>query len=428
MIDIQLIRNNPSKYKLAATNKKVSCNIDLLLSTDEKRSAILKKLQNLQTDRNRLSEQFHQHKNNQDKLCQLRSQIAKIKKNIELLKTELATQKRILDNEMLLVAQPPKDDVPIGKSDLDNKLLYHVGQVPNHESTPFSHIELIEKLNLGNFTKAVNLSGSRSYILKAAGSILEQAVMRLSYDLLLKRSFVPMTVPVLVNFNCMLGTGYFPQGQDQAYIIEKDNMALVGTSEVSLCGFYQKTTFDAKDLPIKMMAWTSCFRREAGSYGKDTKGLYRVHQFQKIEQVIICKPDHKESEHLHQKLLSNSEDILRLLELPYRVVHVCTGDLGQGQYYKHDIEVWMPSRKSYGESHSCSSFNDFQSRRLKIKYRNPETKKTDYCFTLNNTAIASPRILIPLLEIHQTKDGDVKIPKALQKYCDDKKYVSEIKF
>ena len=213
----------------------------------------------------------------------------------------------------------------------------------------------------------------------------------------------------------MVGTGYFPTGREQAYCVEKDNLALVGTSEVSLTSFHSDEILEVADLPKKYMAQSSCFRREAGTYGKDTQGLYRVHQFQKIEQVIICKASAETSAALHDELVANGEAVLKALELPYRVVYVCTGDLGQGQLRKHDLETWMPSRNSYGETHSCSSFHDFQSRRLNLRYKDPDGKK-QYCHTLNNTAVASPRILIPLLECHQMAGGQIKIPTQLQPY------------
>ena len=216
----------------------------------------------------------------------------------------------------------------------------------------------------------------------------------------------------------MIGTGYFPNGKEQAYFVEKDELALVGTSEVPIASMYSDEMLDRELLPLKFMAQSSCFRREAGTYGKDTHGLYRVHQFQKVEQVILAPADEALSEQLHNELLNNSEEILQGLDLAYRVVYVCTGDLGQGQVRKHDIETWMPSRQAYNETHSCSTFHDFQARRLKIRYKDQKTKAKDFCHTLNNTAIASPRVLIPFIENHQLADGRIKIPAALQPFLD----------
>ena len=224
-----------------------------------------------------------------------------------------------------------------------------------------------------------------------------------------------MQIPVLVTEECMTGTGYFPTGREQAYFVEKDRLALVGTSEVSLTSYHAGEMLKDTELPIRYMALSSCFRREAGTYGKDTSGLYRVHQFQKIEQVIIGPNDAAASEALHKELVENAEGILQAFGLPYRVVYVCTGDLGQGQLRKHDIETWMPSRNAYSETHSCSSFHEFQSRRLNLRYKDKDGNKF-FCHTLNNTAIATPRVLILLIEHYQQKDGSIRIPEALIPY------------
>ena len=261
----------------------------------------------------------------------------------------------------------------------------------------------------------MKLAGSRSYVLKGLGAQLEQAVLRLTIDHLLRKGYTQLSIPVLVKEEAMEGTGYFPSGREQAYLVERDQLVLVGTAEVSLTSYHAGEILKEEQLPLRYMAQSNCFRREAGTYGKDTAGLYRVHQFQKIEQVVISRGDPADSDALHNELLGNAEEILQALELPCRVVYVCTGDLGQGQVRKHDIETWMPSRKAYGETHSCSTFHDFQARRLKLRYKDKSGQNL-FCYTLNNTAIATPRVLIPLLENHQQADGSVRIPKALQPY------------
>ena len=324
----------------------------------------------------------------------------------------------------LRVPQPPEKNVPLGSSDQDNRELKKVLSPSKNQRR--SHQELGEALSLIDFKHAVKLSGSRSYVLTGRGALLEQAILRLAYDHCMNQNYKAMSVPVLVSEACMEGTGYFPTGKDQSYHCEQDRLCLVGTGEVPVCAFYMDQMIRAEDLPLKLFTQTSCFRREAGSYGKDTKGLYRVHQFQKVEQVIIGANCKSLSEGYHAELLANSEDILQSLELPYRVVEVCTGDLGSGAYYKHDIEAWMPSRDSYGETHSCSAFLEYQSRRLKIRYKDSDGR-IHYCHTLNNTAIASPRILIPFLEIHQNIAGDdIHIPEALQPYLFGASKLSEI--
>jgi seryl-tRNA synthetase len=229
------------------------------------------------------------------------------------------------------------------------------------------------------------------------------------------KGYTLLNVPVLVNEDVMYGTGYFPIGRDEAYLCERDKQALVGTSEVSLTAYHTDEILEAGDLPKKYIAFSTCFRREAGAAGKDTRGLYRIHFFDKVEQVVICEADVEPSKRFHDEILANSEDVLRALGLPYRVVNVCTGDLGLGQVQKYDIETWMPSRGSYGETHSASRFYDFQARRLNIRYRDADGN-LQHCHTLNNTVIASPRILIPILELFQNADGSVTVPEPLRPY------------
>jgi len=235
---------------------------------------------------------------------------------------------------------------------------------------------------------------------------------------------VPLTVPVLVRDAMMVGTGYFPGGEEQAYRCERDEMSLVGTAEVSLTAYHCDEILDEKDLPIKHVAVSTCFRREAGAAGKDTAGLYRVHFFDKVEQVIVCRNDEQISIDHHREILANAEAVLQALELPYRVVNVCTGDLGQGQVQKFDIETWMPSRNGYGETHSASRFYEFQARRLNLRYRQESGKKMRFCHTLNNTVIASPRILIALMENHQNADGSITVPAALRPYMYGKEKIA----
>jgi seryl-tRNA synthetase len=263
----------------------------------------------------------------------------------------------------------------------------------------------------------VKLAGSRSYFLTGMGTLLHLGVLRLAFDMMVERGFLPMTVPVLVREEAMTGTGYFPIGREQAYTMSDDQPPtfLVGTAEVSLTAYHMNETLDERILPRKYVALSSCFRREAGTHGKDTAGLYRVHQFDKVEQVVICRNDPAESKRWHYAILEHAEAVLQRLNLPHRVVSVCTGDLGQGQAAKFDIETWMPSRASYGETHSASRFYEFQARRLNMKYRDEEGH-VRLCHTLNNTVIASPRILIPILENYQNADGSVTIPHVLRPY------------
>ena len=263
----------------------------------------------------------------------------------------------------------------------------------------------------------MKLAGTRSYFLVGDGARLEWAVLQFAFELIRQRGFTPMIVPLLVRDEAMYGTAYFPWGREQAYRMEDENVAinLVGTAEVSLTAYHMGETLNEADLPRLTAALSPCFRREAGTYGKDTRGIYRIHQFQKVEQVVVCRNDVEESKRWHQAILENAEAVLQALELPYRVVAVCTGDLGAGQAAKFDIETWMPGREAYGETHSASRFYEFQARRLNLRYRDSDGQLR-FCHTLNNTVIASPRILIPILENFQNADGSVTIPKVLRPY------------
>jgi seryl-tRNA synthetase len=275
------------------------------------------------------------------------------------------------------------------------------------------HIALGTALGILDFDRGVKIAGSRSYVLRGDGALLYQAVLRFAQDLVAARGYEPMVVPVLVTEQCMIGTGYFPGGRDQAYITQDDSV-LVGTSEVSLASFFANEILEEKELPRRLSATSTCFRREAGAAGKDTAGLYRVHQFDKVEQVIVHKADEQEHIALHEEIIANSEAILQSLKLPYRVLKVCTGDMGQGKWRMYDLETWMPSRNAYGETHSGSALRDFQSRRLNLRYRPAGSKQPAYCYSLNNTAIACPRILIAIMENYQNPDGSITIPQALR--------------
>lgn len=413
MLDIKFIRDNIDAVKKGARDKRNSIDIDLLLKLDAEIRPSKAEVESLQAERNRLSKEIG--KAPADQRDAMKAQVADIKAKMERIESSIVQSEEQLAQLLMLVPQPARADVPIGKDDSENVEVKKWGTPPEFDFKPIDHITLGTKLGLVDFERGVRIAGSRSYVLTGTGARLEQAVLRYVYDKLVAKGYAAMSVPVLVREDCMTGTGYFPTGRDQAYYVEKDELALVGTAEVPLTSFYAGEILPEEKLPIKMMAWSGCFRREAGTYGKDTSGLYRVHQFQKIEQVIIGTADVQQSEAYHNELLNNAEECLQDFGLPYRVVYVCTGDLGQGQVRKHDIETWMPSRAGYGETHSCSTFHEFQARRLKLRYKGKDGQ-TKICHTLNNTAIASPRVLISLLEVHQRKDGSVAIPKCLIPY------------
>jgi seryl-tRNA synthetase len=415
MLDIKFIRQYKERVQEGTLLKNFPVSIHDLLILEEKIRHIKQNLEEQQAMRNALSKEMASPLPLEEKEAK-KNQVLHLKKEIEIFSGELSRLNQDFTKLMLLVAQPPAPDVPTGKDDQDNLPIRIWGQPKPKAETPLDHMVLGERLRLIDFERGVKIAGSRSFIFTGIGALLEQAILRLTYDRLVATGFTPLSVPVLVKEDAMEGTGYFPLGRDQAYLCERDQMALIGTSEVPLCSYHRDEILPEDKLPLRYMALTPCFRREAGSYGKDTKGLYRVHQFHKIEMVILGKSDEKESLKLHDELLSQGEWLLQALELPYRVVYVCTGDLGQGQVRKHDLETWMPSRNSYGETHSCSTFHDFQSRRLQIRYRENLSGDKKLVYTLNNTACATPRIILALLENHQTPEGTIKLPKALWPY------------
>ena len=417
MLDIKFIRENAEVVKKAAKDKLFNVDIDRLLEVDTNLKLLNQKLDELKEERNKLSSLIpslssEEKQEKIDYVKTLKGQISEIENEIIPLKEEF-------DNIMLTVPNPTLPEVPVGKDENDNVELRKWGEIRKFDFTPRDHVELGQMLDLMDFAHASKIAGARTYYLKNDAVLLEMAICRYVLDKLVSKGFCPMTVPVMVKDVAMKGTGYFPLGKEQAYAITEDDLYLVGTSEVSLVSYHNSEILNKKDLPILYAGYSNCFRREAGTYGKDTRGLYRVHQFTKIEQVAICEADSDKQYELHNFLLNNSEEILQDLKIPYRVVQVCTGDIGIGQIRKHDIEAWMPSRNAYSETHSCSSFNDFQARRSNIKYRD-EDGNTKYVYTLNNTAIASPRILIPVLENYQNEDGTVTIPDVLVPYMGGK--------
>ena len=412
MLDIKFIRENPELIKKTAKEKLVDIDVDRLLEVDKLVKENLTEVEALRAERNKLSNEISKLQGEEkqlkvERVRELKDKISKIEEVLNPLQEEF-------EDLMLRVPAPTLEEVPVGESDADNVEIRKVGEIRKFDFTPKAHYELGEELDLMDFSHASKIAGSRTYYLKNEAALLEMAVCRFVIDKLIKKGFTLMTVPVMVKDIAMRGTGYFPIGKEQAYEIGEDGLYLVGTSEVSLVSYHNGEIVNL-DKPILYAGYSSCFRREAGTYGKDTKGLYRVHQFTKIEQVVICKADYEEQYKLHNFILNNSEEILQDLKIPYRVVQVCTGDIGLGQVRKHDIEAWMPSRNAYSETHSCSSFNDFQARRSNIKYKD-ENGELKYAFTLNNTAVASPRILIPILENYQNEDGSITIPEVLVPY------------
>ena len=442
MLDIKFIRENAERIKQAARDKRIECDVDRLVEVDRRRREVQVELDGLRTkvkESGQLVGQLRNAKSDWYKKAIAQGKTdADIKAETDRVQAELtAIKPRVKELEesegpilaefeqlMLTIPQPADPDVPVGKDDTQNVELRRVGEPRRFEFEPKDHVTLGTELGIIDIERGVKLAGSRNYILKGDGALLHQAVLRLAQDMMVSRGFTPMVVPVLVKEEVMYGTGYFPSGRDQAYLCERDAMSLVGTAEVPLTAYHTDEILAEADLPIKLCAMSTCFRREAGAAGKDTYGLYRIHLFDKVEQVVICRNDVEESKRFHEEILRNAEDVLAALGLPYRVVNVCTGDLGMGQVRKFDIETWMPSRNAYSETHSASRFYEFQARRLKLRYRDG-AKKVHFGHTLNNTVIASPRILIPILELHQNADGTVTIPQALRPYLSGRERIEK---
>ena len=413
MLDIAFIREFPELVKAGAKKKRIPVDVDRLLDVDRQRRALITEIEQLRAERNRQSKLVSSVPASEREalLADTRAIIEQLKLN----ETALAPLEEEFERLMLQVPNVPAPDVPEGLTDADNVEVRRWGEPPTFAFPPRDHVELGERLDLIDIKRAVRIAGSRTYYLKNEAVLLELAVLRFTLDHMIRKGFTPMLVPHLVKDEAMIGTAYFPGGEEQAYRIEKDAVNLIGTSEVPLTAYHYDEILPEAELPKRYIGMSTCYRREAGTYGRDTRGIYRIHQFHKVEQVIICVADEQVSIAEHERIVGNAEEVLQALQLPYRVVNVCGGDLGAPQVMKYDIETWMPSRKSYGETHSASRFYDFQARRLKLRYRDRQGK-VHYAHTLNNTVIASPRILIPLLEIYQQEDGSVIVPEVLRPY------------
>jgi seryl-tRNA synthetase len=413
MLDIAFIRQSPEVVRAAVKNKRLDLDVDLLLEADRTRRETVSLLDTKRARKNALSSLIP--KAAADDRAKLVAEAKEVRADIERLEPSLAEANKTFEALMLRVPSIPRPEVPIGKGEEDNVEIRKVGTPRAFDFEPKDHVDLMVSLGLVDWDGPRRFAGGRSYALIRQGALLELAVTRLAVDILASRGLDIVIPPVMVKERAMIGTGFFPLGREEAYAITADELFLIGTSEVALVSLHADETLDAARLPIRYAGLSPCFRREAGAHGKDTRGLYRVHQFTKVEQVVFCLPDEELAEKEHYQLLANAEAVLAALEIPYRVTIACTGEIGLGQTRKHEVESWMPGRKAYSETHSCSTLGDFQTRRSNIRVR-LEGGTLSYPYTLNNTAVASPRILIPLLENHQNADGSVTLPKALVKY------------
>lgn len=407
MIDIQYIKNNVEKVKKAAINKNRKADIDGILKLDEKRKELIKEAQNLREKRNEISKQNPPTK-------EIIEEGKKIKESLKNIENNLTTVETELKNLMLYVPNVPLDEVPVATDETGNIEIKKWGETPKFDFQIKDHIELATSLDLVDFERGNKVSGFRGYFLKNEGAVLHMALLFYVFQKLIKKGYTPVIAPSIIKGFTLFGSGHFPWGSEQdVYKLNEDDMFLSGTAEIPITAMYSGEILNEKDLPKKFVGFSPCFRKEAGTYGKDTKGLYRLHEFWKIEQVILGENNLDKARSIHEELQKNSEEILQDLNLPYRQLLMCTGDMGEPQLKKYDIETYMPSRNGYGETMSNSIMGDFQARRLNIKYKTKEGK-TDFVYTFNNTAVASPRILIAIIENYQQEDGSIKIPDVLQ--------------
>ncbi len=422
MLDINFIRENKDVVEMGAKKKRIDVSIDELIALDDKRRELTTKVEGMRAEQNAVSDKITtaSPEEREAMITEMRA----LKESFAAQEDELKAVLEKWRELMLRVPNVPDVSVPDGESDADNKEVRVWGEKTTFDFEPKSHTLLLPENGMVDLERGSKVAGFRGYFLKNDGARLAWALERFVQDRFMDRGgFTPMIVPSLVKREPFMGTGYLPQSEEDLYKTQ-DGDYLAGTAEVAMMGYFMNETIDKKALPMKFFAFSPCFRREAGSYGKDTKGIFRIREFVKYEQVILCEANHEESVRHHEALTENSESLLQELKLPYHVVINCGGDLGLGQVKKYDIEVWMPSEKAYRETHSSSYFHDFQTRRLNIRYKD-EDGTMRFAHSLNNTAIALPRILTHIAENYQNADGSITIPEVLRPYMGGRERITK---
>lgn len=404
MIDLKKVRENIDGYKQICKNKWKNIDVDAILAKDDQRKDLQKQIDDLKFQQKKFGEE-----KKYDEAKALKTEIQAKEETYQIVVDDLNKDLLKMPNTAI------HPNVPVGKNEEENVVTKTIGEPTKFSFDPKDHMELMKKHDMVDVERGVKLAGARSYFLKGDGMLLEQAILQYTLKKLVSKWFTPMNVPNIVNPEALQGTGYFPGGEEDAYWMERDNQWLIGTSEIPVTAYHMDEVLNEDELPKKYCGYSACYRREAGTYGKDTAGLYRVHQFMKVEQVVILPEDIAMSDEYHRQILQNAMEILDDIKVPYRVLQLCTGDMAIGKYNSQDLECWMPSRKAYGETHSVTSFLDFQARRLNLRYRDKEWK-IKYCYTMNNTAIATPRFLIAVIENYQQADGSIKVPEVLVPY------------
>jgi seryl-tRNA synthetase len=413
MLDRREIRDDPDAVKDAVRKKGIDLDVDELLDLDRAARKLQHELDQAQARRKRSAKEFAQA--DDARRAQLRTQHAELEAQLRELREQLAETTEKLNGLLLLTPTIPWEGAPVGPDESANVVIRTVGTPPEFDFKPLDHVELLEKRGWADFTRARKVAGERAYALAGELVLLERAVHSYALDVLAGKDFTVISVPSLVREGPLTGTGMFPAHREETYAIPADDLYLAGTAEVALVGFHSDEILDLKRLPVRYAGISPCFRREAGSAGRDVRGLLRVHQFEKVEQFVICAADVTESDRWHAELLGTAEQLLQGLGMAYQVMEISTGDMGAGKYRMNDINTWMPSLGAYRETHSCSSLLDWQARRANVRYRDTDGT-VRFAYTLNNTAVATPRILAALVENFQTSEAQVRVPEALRPY------------
>ena len=411
MLGLDFIRAERAAVEKAIEAKAVAVDLDALLSLDGDVRRLKTEIEALRAERNAISAGFKSAA--PEERAELGRKAKEAGARASELETELGDKEAALKSLLMRVPNIPWDGAPVGPDESFNTVVRHEGAVPQFDFEPLDHVALIEKNDWADLSRIVQVSGSRQYCLKGRLALLETKLMGWALERIAEAGFTPITVPSMAREQAFLNQGQFPSHREETYEVPADELWLAGTAEVALTSLHSGEIIEGDKLPILYAGYSPCFRREAGSAGKDVRGLLRVHQFVKVEQYVICDADDAVSAGWHARLLELAESMLQALEIPYQVIETSTGDMGLGKFRMNDIESWVPSLNKYRETHSCSTLHDWQARRANIRYRGSDGK-VRFAHTLNNTALASPRILVPLLENHQTADGRVKLPKALQ--------------
>lgn len=431
MLDIQFIRENKEKIAEVAKNKNLSFDVEALIVKDQERISLLQEIEELKSLKNDINDLIQRAETPEE-----REEIIAKGKEIKLKLDEkeplFTNVKGEYDELMAQVPNIVSSDTPVGKSDEDNVEIFASGPVPKFEFTPRTHIELGKMLDILDLERGAKVSGYRGYYLKNEGALLVMGVMMYALKKLTEKGYAPMIPPTLTKSFPLFGSGYFKGldydgAVDEIYqvatsdkeadgSISKEKKFLVGTAEPSLLAYHSGEVLDVDRLPLRFSGFSQCYRSEIGSYGKDTKGMYRVHEFMKVEQVVLCPADIELANKMQDEMIGISEEMHRELGLPYRKLQICTGDMAPGKYRAFDLEAWMPGMNRYGETGSASNFLDWQSRRLNVKYKDPATGERKFVYMINNTALPSPRIFIAILENYQRADGSVVVPEVLRSY------------